>query len=68
MKLGSVENGDRLFVMIRYMDMLTSDVLDRRGGVIQKTELKNTDYKKALDIADEDIEANWKTYKKDFLR
>jgi len=44
------------------------DVLDRRDRVIQKTELKNIDYKKALDIADDDIEANWKTYKKDFSK
>jgi hypothetical protein len=44
------------------------DELNRRGRVRQKIILKNVDHKKALEIADEDIEANWKMYKQSFLK
>ena len=44
------------------------DMLDWRGRVIEKVELANMDYKKALQIANLDIDSNWKTYKRRFLK
>ena len=39
------------------------DVLDRRGRVIEKVEMANMDYNKALQMANLDIDSNWGIYK-----
>jgi len=44
------------------------DILDWRGRVIEKIEMVNMDYKKALQIASLDIDSNWKIYKRRFLK
>ena len=44
------------------------DILDRRGRVIEKVEMANMDYKKALQIAILDIDSNWRIYKQRFFK
>jgi hypothetical protein len=44
------------------------DILDRRGRVIKKIEMHDMNYKKALQIANLDIDSNWKTYKRRYLK
>jgi len=44
------------------------DILDWHGRVIEKIEMVNIDYKKALQIANLDIDSNWKIYKRRFLK
>jgi hypothetical protein len=44
------------------------DVLDWKGGVIEKIPLRDVSYKQAVEIAIDDIESNWETYKKRFLK
>lgn len=44
------------------------DVLNWRGRVVEKTALRNIDHRQALKIADDDIDSNWKEYKKRFFK
>lgn len=44
------------------------DILDRNGRVIEKVKMAIIDYKKALQIAILDVDSNWKTYKRKFLK
>lgn len=43
------------------------DVLNFKGKVIEKIEMTEIDYKQALQIANIDIETNWKKYKEKFF-
>jgi hypothetical protein len=44
------------------------DLLDRRGQLLEKTPLVgNPPFAKALQIGEQDIRANWRRYRRDFL-
>lgn len=51
-----------------YHGFIHKDILDAKGNVIKKVPLGEVGYRTAVEMAIEDIEANWREHKKEFLK